>query len=185
MHILPCLIGFTGKTEFRRLFKSRIRSVPEQAREEGAIPGGYELRELCGSSAQRADFAVKVTERYTRDAYYPARGADALLRGAYYVFFRGRQLRGSELALDELGFRAALVEPGEPARASELARAESVESRGLRELAEVSRLTLWELEQDVSPTSPNVAAYRYLALSRALGGFEGEEEYVSRFRADS
>ncbi|UKK01945.2 hypothetical protein MACK_001298 [Theileria orientalis] len=168
VHILPCLIKYNGRTDFKKRFKNKIKKVPDHVSDDDSIPGGYELKELCGYSANNVDFSVKVTENYVKDVYYPLKGTDKLLREKYYLFFRGRQLRGSELALDELGYKMMIVEVNKPVKASDLTKHDCVESKTLRMTSKVCSLTLWELEEDVSPVSVNVAAYRYLSLSKAV-----------------
>eukprot|EP00375_Theileria_parva_P002475 XP_765153.1 hypothetical protein [Theileria parva strain Muguga] len=112
------------------------------------------------------------------------KGVDKLLKDNYYVLFRGRQMRGSNLALENFGYKMSVVTRDYRHKQSDYSKATANPSIHLTKTADVSSVTVWELENDVSPLSDNLAAYKYLLLSKPLSDYEGEEEYFKSLNTD-
>uniref|UniRef100_A0A3B0MMM3 Ribonuclease H2 non-catalytic subunit (Ylr154p-like), putative n=1 Tax=Theileria annulata TaxID=5874 RepID=A0A3B0MMM3_THEAN len=165
VNILPCLIKYNGPTEFRKRFKEKIRKLSQDSSsssstldssstsctsdssnstdttDSNSIPGGFDIKEICGSCTNNVNFSVKVTEKLIKDVYYPIRGVDKLLKDKYYVLFRGRQMRGSRLALEDFGYNMSVVTKDNRHKESNFSKNTSTESTYLIKTANISSIT--------------------------------------------
>ncbi|XP_952128.1 uncharacterized protein TA14010 [Theileria annulata] len=162
VNILPCLIKYNGPTEFRKRFKEKIRTLSQDSSDSSttscttdssnssdstdstdsnSIPGGFDIKEICGSCTNNVNFSVKVTEKLIKDVYYPIRGVDKLLKDKYYVLFRGRQMRGSRLALEDFGYNMSVVTKDNRHKESNFSKNTSTESTYLIKTANISSIT--------------------------------------------